>query len=111
MATPVTFDEVLELALQLSEADRKRLAESVTSTTATTPTSVRDAGSAADDWESQPWTDEELAALLNRPRPQLSGAEIVAQFESKLPIALVDPEISDPVEWVKAQRQKVFRSR
>ena len=35
-----------------------------------------------------------------------TGAEIVAILEQMEPIAFVDPEIEDPVEWVKAQRQK-----
>jgi hypothetical protein len=36
-----------------------------------------------------------------------TGAEIVAILEAmEAPIELVDPEIEDPVEWVKAQRKK-----
>ena len=36
-----------------------------------------------------------------------TGAEIVALLEAmEAPIELVDPEIEDPVEWVKAQRKK-----
>ncbi len=36
-----------------------------------------------------------------------TGAEIVAMLEAmEAPIELVDPEIEDPVEWVKAQRKK-----
>jgi hypothetical protein len=35
-----------------------------------------------------------------------TGAEIVAMLEEIGPIEFVDPYIEDPVEWVKAQRQK-----
>ena len=36
-----------------------------------------------------------------------TGAEIVAMIEAmEGPIEFVDPEIEDPVEWVKAQRRK-----
>jgi hypothetical protein len=35
-----------------------------------------------------------------------TGAEIVAMLETMEPIEFVDPEIEDPVEWVKAQRRK-----
>jgi hypothetical protein len=57
---------------------------------------------------------EELLAqlpVLNKeqtvrvPKSQ-TGAEIVAMLEQMEPIEFVDPEIEDPVEWVKAQRKK-----
>ncbi len=35
-----------------------------------------------------------------------TGAEIVAMLEARDAIEFVDPEITDPVEWVKAQRKK-----
>jgi hypothetical protein len=35
-----------------------------------------------------------------------TGAEIVAMLEAMEPIEFVDPQIEDPVEWVKAQRHK-----
>jgi hypothetical protein len=35
-----------------------------------------------------------------------TGAEIVAMLETMEPIEFVDPDIEDPVEWVKAQRHK-----
>lgn len=35
-----------------------------------------------------------------------TGAEIVAMLQAMEPIELVDSHIEDPVEWVKAQRQK-----
>ena len=42
-----------------------------------------------------------------RNAPKLkTGAEIAAMLDEMEPIELVDPEITDPVEWIKAQRQK-----
>jgi hypothetical protein len=57
-----------------------------------------------DDWEHRPWTDEEIREMLT-PKPK-TGQEIAAMLEQMEPIELVDPEITDPVEWVKAQRRK-----
>jgi hypothetical protein len=42
-----------------------------------------------------------------RNAPKLkTGAEIAAMLDEMEPIEFVDPEIADPVEWVKAQRRK-----
>ncbi len=38
--------------------------------------------------------------------PPKTGAEIVAIVQSMEPIEFVDPQLDDPVEWVKAQRRK-----
>lgn len=39
--------------------------------------------------------------------PAKTGAEIVAMLQAmEAPVELVDSHIEDPVEWVKAQRQK-----
>lgn len=35
-----------------------------------------------------------------------TGAEIVALLEHMPPVDLVDPDITDPVAWVQAQRHK-----
>ena len=35
-----------------------------------------------------------------------TGAEIAAMLDEMEPIEMVDPEITDPVEWIKAQRRK-----
>jgi hypothetical protein len=40
------------------------------------------------------------------PAQPKTGAEIVAMLETMEPIEFVDPDIEDPVEWVKAQRRK-----
>src|SRR5258708_17540675 len=55
------------------------------------------------DWENQPWTEEELRELM-KPNPK-TGAEIAAMLDKMEPIELVDPEITDPVEWLQAQRR------
>jgi len=34
------------------------------------------------------------------------GRQMIALMDSMEPIELADPEITDPVEWVKAQRRK-----
>lgn len=57
---------------------------------------------------------KELAKLLidtldmpTQPNTPKTGAEIVALLEAMdEPIELVDPDIDNPVEWVKAQRRK-----
>lgn len=56
--------------------------------------------------------DELLASLQSmqsvpaRKHQPKTGAEIVAMLEAMPPIELVDSHIEDPIEWVKAQRQK-----
>ena len=40
---------------------------------------------------------------IEQPR---TGAEIVALLQAMEPIEFVDPQLEDPVEWVKAQRRK-----
>jgi hypothetical protein len=53
------------------------------------------------DWEKQPWTDEELKELLTI-KP-MTGHEIVA---AGLVGGWEDLEITDSVEWVEEQRRK-----
>jgi|SRR5450432_81616 len=65
---------------------------------------VPGATNATDDWEQQPWTEAEIHELMT-PHPR-TGTEIAALLAEMEPIELVDPEITDPVEWVKAQRRK-----
>ena len=60
-----------------------------------------------------PQERKELAKLLidtldiseTTPQPK-TGAQIVEILQAMEPIAFVDPDIDDPVDWVKAQRQK-----
>ena len=56
---------------------------------------------------------KELVKLLidtfdtNEPIDQpKTGAEIVAMLQTMEPIEFVDPQLEDPVEWVRAQRRK-----
>jgi hypothetical protein len=48
----------------------------------------------------------ESAEADNSPQKAQTGAEIVAMLEAIESIEFVDPDIEDPVEWVKAQRRK-----
>jgi hypothetical protein len=51
---------------------------------------------------------KELVKLLIAPAtPAKTGAEIVAMLEAMEPIEFVDAHLTDPVEWVKAQRRKL----
>ena len=60
-----------------------------------------------------PQERKELAKLLidtldiseTTPQPK-TGAQIVEILQAMEPIAFVDPDIDDPVDWVKAQRRK-----
>jgi hypothetical protein len=75
----VTVAEILEQVKTLSQEERKEVAKGVI---------------------------DLLDAPTQNHTPK-TGAEIVAMLEAlDEPIGLVDPEIEDPVEWVKAQRQK-----
>ena len=72
----MTITEILEHAKSLSPAERSELVN-------------------------------QLMAMDAPPRTKpKTGAEIVAMLNKIDPIEFVDPEIEDPVEWVKAQRQK-----
>ncbi|MDX2078432.1 MAG: hypothetical protein SFZ02_18510 [bacterium] len=77
------LQEALALALQLNPKERLQLVEQVVASV-----------------EHQLEADD-----LITPHPK-TGAEIVAMLEQMDAIEFVDPEIEDPVEWVKAQRQK-----
>jgi hypothetical protein len=85
MNTTTPLEEVLALALKLAPKERLQLIEQVASSV------ERDIEDSA---EKQP---------ASRAK---TGAEIVAMLEAMDPIEFVDPEIEDPVEWVKAQRRK-----
>ena len=77
------LQEALSLALRLNPKERLQLVEQVVSS-----------------------VEDELATdYPPTPQPK-TGAEIVAMLEQMDPIEFVDPDIEDPVEWVKAQRQK-----
>jgi len=85
MNNTTQLEEALALALKLAPKERLQLIERVAS-------SVEREIEVPPSGEEQP--DEHWGQSLNRLLDELS------------PIDLVDPEIEDPVEWVKAQRQK-----
>ena len=72
----MTVDELLEEAKSLTQAEREELAHRLLALAAEVPT---------------PKTGNEIVSMLRA----MDG-----------PIELVDPHITDPVEWVKTQRQK-----
>lgn len=74
----MTVAEILEQAKTLSPQDRKELAKLLIDT----------------------FDSDEVSHNAK------TGAEIVAMLNDMEPIEFVDSSIEDPVEWVKAQRQK-----
>ena len=86
----VQFDELVSLALRLSAADRLRLVERVV-------TSVERELEVPSSHETQ--VKGHWGKALNQLLDELG------------PIELVDPEIEDPVEWVKVQREKERQQR
>lgn len=73
----MTVTEILEQAKALSPEERKELAKHLIDMIDTVPS-----------------------------RKPKTGAEIAKYLRNTPPIELVDSHIEDPVEWVKAQRQK-----
>jgi hypothetical protein len=105
-----TVDEVFELALKLSIAEQARLLERVAANLAR---EVETVGHALND--GQAWTDEELAEVLKPATPK-TGAEIAAMIESGELNAdawseMINPHITDPVEWLKALRSDMSKKR
>lgn len=76
----MTLAEVLQQAQTLSVHERKELVKLLVDTL-------------------------EFPEALPTPHPK-TGVEIAALLNQMSPIEFVDPEIDDPVEWVKAQRRK-----
>jgi hypothetical protein len=85
MNTAPSLEEALALALRLAPKERLQLIEQVAS-------SVERDLETVPSTEEQP--DEHWGKSLNRLMDEIG------------PIEMVYPEIEDPVEWVKAQRQK-----
>jgi hypothetical protein len=86
----VSLDEALALALKLAPKERLQLIERVASSI------ERDMEATAPD---KPQPEGHWGQALNRLLEEIG------------PIDLVDPEIEDPVEWVKAQREKERKHR
>jgi hypothetical protein len=74
------LEEAVEAALKLTPKDRLRLIERVASS-----------------------VEREIP---DAPSEEHWGRKLNALLDSFGPIEFVDPEITDPVEWVKAQRRK-----
>jgi hypothetical protein len=91
--TSAQFDEIVELALQLSPVEQARLMERLAA-------AVQDALSTDDEEEAQ-WTDSEIAELMQV--EPMTGAEIVA---AGLIGGWEDLHISDGAEWVNEQKRK-----
>ncbi len=103
-------DEIFELAQKLSIAEQARLLERVA---ANLVRQVDTAGPAFA--EGNELTDAELAELLKPGTPK-AGAEIAAMIESGELNAnawseMLNPHLSDPVEWLKALRHDVAKKR
>jgi hypothetical protein len=85
MDNPAELEQVLEAALKLTPKERLRLAERVVSS-----------------------VERELEAPASdeQPAEEHWGRSLNALLDTLEPIDFVDPEITDPVEWVKLQREK-----
>src|SRR5258708_6409233 len=96
--------QVLDLALKLSVTEQAQLLERVAAHIAQEV-----------DENGIDWTEDELTELLKPGEPK-SGAEIAAMIESgELDTSawseMMNPHITDPVEWVKALRRDMSRKR
>src|SRR5688572_7211671 len=104
------LEQVIALALELSMSEQARLLERVA------------ANLAREVDETEPrvtveiaWTEEELADLL-KPGVPRTGAEIAAmiqsgEFDSASWAEMINPQITDPVAWVKALRRDMSKNR
>jgi hypothetical protein len=106
----MTGDEVFELALKLSIPEQARLLERVAANLA------REVDTANPVFlEEDHLTDAELGDLLRSDRPK-SGAEIATMIESGELNAdawseMINPHITDPVEWLRALRGDMTHNR
>jgi hypothetical protein len=103
----VELKQVVELALQLSDADQEILLARIAAHLA-----HRDEAAVE---EQLDWAEEELAELL-KPGVPKNGAEIAALIESggldtSAWSEMINPHITDAVEWVKALRRDAARRR
>src|SRR4051812_41741200 len=103
------LEQVIEAALKLSIVEQAKLLERVAAHL------VQEVNDADPDVSSEmEWTEEELSELLKPPEPK-AGAEIAAMIKSgELDTSawsdMINPHISDSVEWVKALcSSKLFR--
>jgi hypothetical protein len=99
----VALDQVVELALKLSVAEQAKLLERVAAHLA------REVDETLPDSIDFDWTDEELNELFKPGSPK-TGIEIATMLESgeldsTMWSEMINPHITDPVEWVKALRR------
>lgn len=104
----VALEQVVALAMQLSSVEQKVLL-------ARLATHLAYEDTPAPQEERLDWTEEELAELLQPSAPK-TGAEIAAMIESGgLDTSewsqMINPHITDSVEWVKALRRDSARRR
>jgi hypothetical protein len=86
----VRLEEALSLALSLSPVDRLKLVERVIS-------------SVEHELEVPPFSEEQSEEHW--------GQALNRLLDEVGPVDFVDPEVEDPVEWVKAQREKQRKQR
>lgn len=90
----IEFDKVVNLALQLTPVEQARLMERLAA-------EIRDVLVEAPSEEVAPWTDEEIAAMIDI--QPMTGAEIVA---AGLTGGWADMGIEDGAAWVNEQKRK-----
>jgi uncharacterized protein (DUF305 family) len=108
----ITLDQVVEMALQLSKTEQQELVQRVSASMGKeydpdylpTPEELAEGN----------WTEEEIDAFFTS-RPK-TGAEIVAMLESgeidtSFADQMINPHITDAVEWVKALREEMNKGR
>ena len=85
MDNTAELEQLYEAALKLAPKERLRLAERVVSS-----------------------VERELEAPVadEQPTQEHWGRSLNALLDTLGPVEFVDPEITDPVEWVKLQREK-----
>ena len=106
----IALEQVVELALKLTISEQAKLLERVAAHIALevdAPIQTAD--------EHLDWTEEELAELLKHGTPK-TGAEIAAlltsgAFNTNAWEQMLNPDITDSVEWVKALRRDASKQR
>jgi hypothetical protein len=106
----IALNQVVELALKLTISEQAKLLERVAAHLA-----LEVEAPLPDVNENLDWTEEELAELLKPGTPK-TGTEIAAMLTSgELSTSswseMLNPHITDPVEWIKALRRDAARQR
>ena len=106
----IVLDQVVALALQLSISEQAKLLERVAANLAR---EVDEPDQSLND--DSDWTEEELEELFKPVKPK-TGAEIARMIESgelgsTAQSEMINPDIDDPVEWLKALRKEIGKKR